>query len=65
MAFLLTNLYVEIEQVLLESRKDKDASGHALPNLVYISREKNKQIPHNFKAGALNVLVSTFKMCFI
>ncbi|KAK7268726.1 hypothetical protein RIF29_21434 [Crotalaria pallida] len=28
-----------------------------LPSLVYVSREKKPSLPHNFKAGALNVLV--------
>ncbi|KAL0925748.1 hypothetical protein M5K25_004118 [Dendrobium thyrsiflorum] len=45
-------------QVLLESKKDKDITGHPLPNLIYISREKHPASPHNFKAGALNALVS-------
>ncbi|KAL5717635.1 hypothetical protein ACHQM5_010615 [Ranunculus cassubicifolius] len=44
-------------QVLLESGKDKDITGHHMPNLVYVSREKNKDTPHYFKAGALNVLL--------
>ncbi|GMJ00456.1 cellulose synthase like G3, ARABIDOPSIS THALIANA CELLULOSE SYNTHASE-LIKE G3 [Hibiscus trionum] len=44
-------------QVLLDKNKDKDITGHCLPNLVYISRQKSKTSPHHFKAGALNVLV--------
>ncbi|XVF12935.1 hypothetical protein REPUB_Repub08aG0162800 [Reevesia pubescens] len=44
-------------QVLLEKNKDRDITGHWLPNLVYVSREKSKTSPHHFKAGALNVLV--------
>ncbi|KAL5717634.1 hypothetical protein ACHQM5_010614 [Ranunculus cassubicifolius] len=44
-------------QVLLESGKDKDITGSCMPNLVYVSREKAKDIPHHFKAGALNVLL--------
>ncbi|XVF12937.1 hypothetical protein REPUB_Repub08aG0163000 [Reevesia pubescens] len=45
-------------QVLLEKNKDKDITGHWLPNLVYVSRQKSKTSPHHhFKAGALNVLV--------
>lgn len=35
-----------------------DATRAALPNLVYVSREKNRAFHHNFKAGALNALVS-------
>ncbi|KAF5938523.1 hypothetical protein HYC85_022782 [Camellia sinensis] len=44
-------------QVLLESGKDKDSRGHAMPNLIYASREKSRSTPHNYKAGALNVLL--------
>ncbi|KAJ0239645.1 hypothetical protein HA466_0232490 [Hirschfeldia incana] len=28
-----------------------------MPNLIYVSREKNRAIPHHFKAGALNTLL--------
>ncbi|KAL7165577.1 hypothetical protein ACSBR2_041292 [Camellia fascicularis] len=28
-----------------------------MPNLIYVSREKSRSTPHNFKAGALNVLL--------
>ena len=49
--------YKPWKQVLLEYGKDNDATGHGMPNLVYISREKSTDSPHNFKAGALNVLV--------
>ena len=28
-----------------------------MPNLIYVSREKNGASPHHFKAGALNTLV--------
>nr|GFB55842.1 cellulose synthase-like protein G3 [Tanacetum cinerariifolium] len=31
--------------------------GAVMPNLIYISREKSNDKPHNFKAGALNVLI--------
>ncbi|KAA8520973.1 hypothetical protein F0562_011646 [Nyssa sinensis] len=44
-------------QVLLDSERDKDIKGHSMPNLIYVSREKSKMSPHNFKAGALNVLL--------
>ncbi|RVW91586.1 Cellulose synthase-like protein G1 [Vitis vinifera] len=44
-------------KVLLEHGKDKDVTGHGMPNLVYISREKSTDSPHRFKAGALNVLL--------
>ncbi|XP_006343827.1 cellulose synthase-like protein G3 [Solanum tuberosum] len=46
-----------IIQVLLESGKDKDMTSHGMPNLIYLSREKNKSSPHHFKAGALNALL--------
>ncbi|XP_047261501.1 cellulose synthase-like protein G3, partial [Capsicum annuum] len=46
-----------IIQVLLESGKDKDMTGHGMSNLIYVSREKNKSSPHHFKAGALNALL--------
>ncbi|XP_010912201.1 cellulose synthase-like protein G3 [Elaeis guineensis] len=46
-----------IIQVLLESSKDTDITGNALPNLIYVSREKNINSPHHFKAGALNTLI--------
>ncbi|KAM6557751.1 hypothetical protein CsatB_004770 [Cannabis sativa] len=45
------------EKVILDNNKDKDIKGHIMPNLVYISREKSKTSNHNFKAGALNVLI--------
>ncbi|KAL8536399.1 hypothetical protein ACS0TY_011861 [Phlomoides rotata] len=41
-----------IIQVLSNSKMDVD-----MPNLVYLSREKSKTTPHNFKAGALNALL--------
>ncbi|XVF51281.1 hypothetical protein PTKIN_Ptkin04bG0172400 [Pterospermum kingtungense] len=44
-------------QVLLDKDKDRDTTGHWLPNLVYVARQKSKTSPHHFKAGALNVLV--------
>ncbi|PIA34553.1 hypothetical protein AQUCO_03700085v1 [Aquilegia coerulea] len=44
-------------QVLLESKKDKDITGHCMPNLVYLSREKSRTSQHHFKAGALNALL--------
>ncbi|GFS38068.1 cellulose synthase like G1 [Actinidia rufa] len=44
-------------QVLLESGKDKDIKGQPMPNLIYIAREKSSTTHHNFKAGALNVLI--------
>ncbi|GMH09321.1 hypothetical protein Nepgr_011162 [Nepenthes gracilis] len=46
-----------IIQVLLVSERDTDMTSCAVPNVIYVSREKSKNRPHNFKAGALNVLV--------
>ncbi|CAM8942491.1 unnamed protein product [Rhodiola kirilowii] len=42
---------------LLEADKDRDVNGRSLPSLVYVTREKRRNVPHNFKAGALNVLL--------
>ncbi|XP_002518853.2 cellulose synthase-like protein G3 [Ricinus communis] len=46
-----------IIKVLLENSKNKDINGHFMPNLIYVSREKNKNSHHHFKAGALNALI--------
>ncbi|KAI3842206.1 hypothetical protein MKW98_025996 [Papaver atlanticum] len=46
-----------IIQMLMESLKDVDVSGTSLPNFIYLSRQKNKHIHHNYKAGALNALI--------
>ncbi|CAA3013908.1 cellulose synthase G3 [Olea europaea subsp. europaea] len=46
-----------IIQVLLNANKDKDNKGQPMPNLVYVSREKRRTSPHQFKAGALNALI--------
>ncbi|KAI9094240.1 hypothetical protein K1719_026822 [Acacia pycnantha] len=47
------NLRLKIEDVILES---KEGQSDGLPHLVYISREKRPEHPHNYKAGAMNVL---------
>ncbi|KAH7864113.1 hypothetical protein Vadar_025945 [Vaccinium darrowii] len=44
-------------QVLSEIGKDRDITGQSMPNLIYVSRQKGRTSPHNFKAGALNVLL--------
>ncbi|KAH9290261.1 hypothetical protein KI387_034378, partial [Taxus chinensis] len=44
-------------QMLLEKGKDSDVEGNDLPSMVYVCREKRPEHPHNFKAGALNVLI--------
>ncbi|KAJ9550100.1 hypothetical protein OSB04_022643 [Centaurea solstitialis] len=46
-----------IIQVLLDGTEESDVLGHAMPNLIYVSREKRKATHHHFKAGALNVLL--------
>ncbi|KAK4435503.1 Cellulose synthase-like protein G3 [Sesamum alatum] len=43
--------------VLLNSKQDVDSTGSAMPNLIYVSREKSKSVPHHFKAGALNAML--------
>ncbi|PRQ16612.1 putative cellulose synthase (UDP-forming) [Rosa chinensis] len=44
-------------QVLADSSKDRDITDNVMPNLIYVSREKSRKSEHNFKAGALNVLI--------
>ncbi|KAL3742953.1 hypothetical protein ACJRO7_018282 [Eucalyptus globulus] len=44
-------------EILLDNSRDRDITGNAMPNLVYLSREKSKNVPHHFKAGALNALL--------
>ncbi|KDP25267.1 hypothetical protein JCGZ_20423 [Jatropha curcas] len=44
-------------QVLLDTNKDRDVTGHQMPNLIYVTREKSNTSTHHFKAGALNVLL--------
>ncbi|GFP98084.1 cellulose synthase-like protein g3 [Phtheirospermum japonicum] len=44
-------------KVLLNSKKAMDIGGGPMPNLVYISRQKNSNTTHHFKAGALNTLL--------
>ncbi|KAL5974360.1 hypothetical protein ACLOJK_031024 [Asimina triloba] len=49
-----------IVQILIDGRRDPSAAdneGVKLPTLVYVSREKRPQYPHNFKAGAMNALI--------
>ncbi|RZB76633.1 Cellulose synthase-like protein H1 isoform C [Glycine soja] len=36
--------------------ENMDGLSDQLPHLIYISREKRPQYPHNYKAGAMNVL---------
>ncbi|KAJ7954754.1 Cellulose synthase [Quillaja saponaria] len=44
-------------ELIQENIKEEEKEGHVhLPLLVYVSREKRASHPHNFKAGALNVL---------
>lgn len=62
-------LYLHEIQIILDNTIDKDVAGGVMPNLVYVSREKSNNKPHNFKAGALNVLVisqlSVFGLVFL
>ncbi|XP_062074607.1 cellulose synthase-like protein G3 isoform X1 [Humulus lupulus] len=44
-------------QVILHKSKNKDITGHVMPNLIYVAREKRRTSIHNFKAGALNALI--------
>ena len=49
-----------LPQILIDGRDTNsvDNDGHRLPTLVYMAREKRPQWRHNFKAGAMNALVS-------
>ena len=37
--------------------ENKDGVSDGLPHLIYVSREKKPHQTHNYKAGAMNVLV--------
>ncbi|KAJ9560961.1 hypothetical protein OSB04_006121 [Centaurea solstitialis] len=39
--------------------ENKEGTPNELPHVIYISREKNSKHHHHYKAGAMNVLVST------
>ena len=49
-----------ISQIIIDGRDTSvvDNEESPLPTLVYMSREKRPNWPHNFKAGAMNALVS-------
>ncbi|KAJ4818358.1 Cellulose synthase-like protein [Rhynchospora pubera] len=51
------NNHPSVIQVLVKSSKDRDITGEVMPNLIYFSREKRPNVPHHFKAGALNALL--------
>ncbi|CAI9088198.1 OLC1v1022463C1 [Oldenlandia corymbosa var. corymbosa] len=53
------NDHQSIVQVLIGGNNSKyvDIDGNKLPRLVYLSREKRPQKPHNFKAGSMNALI--------
>ncbi|KAE9456543.1 hypothetical protein C3L33_11510, partial [Rhododendron williamsianum] len=59
--FLFTLLFgcLIVFQLIIDGRDPnaKDIEGCALPTLVYLTREKRPQYPHNFKAGAMNALI--------
>ncbi|RWR85685.1 cellulose synthase-like protein H1 [Cinnamomum micranthum f. kanehirae] len=42
---------------IIEVIGEKEFYHDKMPHLVYVRREKRPTHPHNFKAGALNVLV--------
>ncbi|CAH2078117.1 unnamed protein product [Thlaspi arvense] len=47
-----------IIQVLQNSEIDTDdTKQYTMPNLIYVSREKSKAVPHHYKGGALNTLL--------
>ena len=59
-------IFSPLFQIIVDGR-DKNAvdiDGQRLPTLVYMAREKRHQWPHNFKAGAMNALVS-FQLKFV
>ena len=60
-------LFISISFKIVIDGRDKnvvDICGGQLPTLVYMAREKRPQWPHNFKAGAMNALVS-FQLLYI
>jgi len=48
-------IYMPYEQVILEKKK---GLYDGLPHLINVSREKRPHYHHNYKVGAMNVLVS-------
>ncbi|KAL8142777.1 hypothetical protein V2J09_015809 [Rumex salicifolius] len=54
------NNHGPLVQVIDEGSADPsivNPAGHDIPQLIYVAREKRPSYPHNFKAGALNVLL--------
>ncbi|CAJ1963866.1 unnamed protein product [Sphenostylis stenocarpa] len=53
-----------ILQILLDGKDSsaKDVDGNVMPILVYLAREKRPQVPHDFKAGAMNSLIRVSSM---
>ncbi|XP_071692421.1 cellulose synthase-like protein G3 [Rutidosis leptorrhynchoides] len=49
-------------QILLDNNADKDVVGGVMPNLIYVSREKSVDVPHHFKAGALNAMLRVSRL---
>ena len=49
-------------QVFLGHSGGLDTEGNELPRLVYVSREKRPGFQHHKKAGAMNALVSSYKL---
>ncbi|KAF6176799.1 hypothetical protein GIB67_014173 [Kingdonia uniflora] len=56
-----------ILQIIIDGRDSNavDADGCVLPTLVYLSREKRPNRPHNFKAGAMNALVRILDFLYL
>ncbi|XP_054817887.1 cellulose synthase-like protein E6 isoform X1 [Prosopis cineraria] len=48
-----------IVQIIIDGRDTNavDDDGFPLPTLVYVAREKRPNVPHHFKAGAMNALI--------
>lgn len=57
---MIIRLVIYVNQILIDGRDEdaNDVDGGRLPTLVYLAREKRPQHFHNFKAGAMNALVS-------
>lgn len=57
------NGWANFLQVIHDKFDNEEGVKHEeMPLLVYVSREKSPFYPHNFKAGALNVLVFLSKL---
>lgn len=52
-------------QIVIDGKdaESRDVEGCVLPTLVYLAREKRPEYFHNYKAGAMNALVSLRTFC--